>query len=198
MFHKVKVLVSYALILSIVMSLFATPAFAATPCDQDTAFMVSDGENDEAIDLSKCTLLLSDTLTLITDDDGKVVDVFESDMPSAYGSITADTNRRTITVNFYKSGRTYYVELTAKAKPDRWWIEELELRFRPKDFPDWDITKRTPTVKKNTCTVRGDFSYPNGAPSNVTVEVKWYIHTAGEYALEDFFGWSRTYTLDNP
>ena len=198
MFHKVKVLVSYVLVLSAVVSLLATPAFAVTSCNQDISFMVSGEENSEDIDLSKCTLVLSDTLTVITDNEGQVVNVIEGDVPSTYGSMTTETNNRIITVNFYKSGATYYVVLTAKAKPDRWWIEKLELKYRFKGFSSWGTSTKSPIGKQNTCSVSGKYSYPDAVPSNVTVDIKWYIHTAGEYALEDFFGWSKTYTLDNP
>ncbi len=195
---KIKTVLSFILMLSLGVSLLALPAFAVTADDNDVSVIVSDGENEDAIDLSKCTLLLSETITLVTDENGKVTDIVEGDLPSVCGTITSNTSNRVVTVNFYKSGSTYYVALTAKAKPDRWWIETLELSFRPKNFSDWDTTKRSPLGKQNTCTIIGKFSYPNGTPSNVTVEVKWYIHTAGEYALEDFFGWSKTYTLDNP
>ena len=70
---------------------------------------------------------------------------------------------------------------TITAKPSRWWVERVKMSV-PHSYT-------LPAIS---------WYYPDGAPENVTADVKHYVHVAGEYAPEDSYGWSGKYTMENP
>lgn len=187
------------IILAIAM-LFAVvvPASAASSSENRTPIELSEKEVS-TLDLSEFALIDSVTITAFLDENGNVVEVIEGDVPSVHNTITDSGTHYTAEVDFYESGGIYCVSITVTAKPSRWWIEKVKLSVLPKNGTDWMEREDTPGTKSNTHTVPAIcWYYPDGSPENVTAEVKFYLHTAGEYALEDQFVWSGTATMVNP
>lgn len=194
---KIKTVLSLILMLSLATSLLIEPAFALSPSEGNTPIILTDDEM-AALDLSEFTLVGSTTIITFFDENGNVVDVIEGDAPSTHSTTTYTGDHDVSVIRFYKSGSTYYVSITVTAKPSDWWVEKVKLSVLPTG-KDWIEREDGPESHKNPYHMPVlSWSYPEGSPANVTVDVKFYVHTRGEGMLDHYYGWSGKFTMENP
>lgn len=196
---RIKIVLSFILMFALSTQLFVAPAFA-TSSNENAAPIVLSDEEVAALDLAEFDLIDTSTITAFLDKDGKIVDIIEGDVASMRSTVTPSDTHFSAVIKFYKSGSTYYVSISVTAKPNRWWVETVELSVLPTGLSDWMTRKDSPGKNGgNTYNMPPlAWRYPNGSPTNVSVDVKYYVHTAGEWALEDYFAWSLKFTMENP
>lgn len=192
-----KRIVFIILVMSMIFAM-AVPASAASASENSAPIQLSE-EEMAALDFSEFTLIDSVITTVYLDEDGNVMEIEGDGVPSVYSSYTSRDTYYTTVTEFYKSGINYYVSITVTAKPSRWWVEKVKLSVLPTNGTDWMEREDAPGTKPNSYTLPAiGWYYPDGAPENVTADVKHYVHVAGEYALEDSYGWSGKYIMKDP
>lgn len=154
-------------------------------------------EEEANVDRAHSKLISETTLQIETDKNGNVINVYSADQPRPYSNTHEFGTNYTAKLKFYKSGGTYYVSLNATVDDSKWWFVKHQLKIRPKNNTKWFEHTNSYTSKPKSVSDEMYFSYPNGAPSKVTVEVKGYFSVRGPDFLDKTFRWD-TVTLDNP
>lgn len=160
--------------------------------------------NSEAIQLpvselpSDAVLIDTTTINFIVDKNGNLINVYEGYLITPYSNTHEWSGQDySASLYFYRSGSTYYVSLEAEADED-WWFTYHSLKIRPKNNSGWFTHSYSHETKPSTISDLMSFHYPDGAPSNVTVEVDGSFYLSSDNFLEKSFYWPSGITLDNP
>lgn len=154
----------------------------------DEAILLS--EEEANIDKSKSRLISQTTMEIVTDEKGNLINIYQKGQPRPYSSTTFG-KEYTATLNFYKSGGTYYVDLDASVDDSTWWFVKHQLQIRPKNNTNWFEHTNTYSSKPKSISDTMYFSYPNGAPSVVSVEVKGYFSVSGPGFFDKVQRWDK-------
>lgn len=139
------------------------------------------------------------TYTVVTDENHNLIDIYEGTSPISLldNSHTWNFDYATIYLNFYKSGSTYYVSMSAQAS-NGWWFTEHELKIRPLGNSGWFTHNNDYDNQPATISDLMYFSYPDGAPANVTVEVDGYFAVRSTGVLDHSYYWPWAITMSDP
>ncbi len=191
--RTLSLLVALAMVL-----LSATTAFAAAPGTGEAVQVFPSPEELEL--LNESNLISTETIHYFVDEDGNVADIVVGDGPMPYSNSFDGTYAEyIINLYFYKVQSTYYVSMTLSARKDGWGFDSHKMLIRPKNNTKW-MTHDTPheTHPKSVSDLMA-FTYPDGAPSNVSVEVKLGFTLTGKDLTDrvDIIPYL-IHTLDNP
>lgn len=185
------------LALALAAMLFVT-AFAITSNNSEAVFFEPTPEEIAMLDESN--LVAQETFFYIVDESGELVCISEKEALARGNTASLHTNSSyTSTAYFYKSGTNYYVRMDATAKEKRWFTKSV-MKILPKNNTQW-ITHNTPYETKPTkITDTMGFFYPNGAPTDVSVQVSVYFDLDADEPLGPIWGSVATKkaTLDSP
>lgn len=180
-----------ACVMAIVMVVPASASVIVTPASEAVCSYVSEIPEN-------ATLLDSESFLFVYDDNGKVT-CYDSSSPMFYDSSTIwDGDNYEATISFYQSGSTYYVKLSGSITDTRFWFTHHTLDIRPKNNSGWFSHDYSHETKPTSITDVISFNYPNGAPTDVSVEVKGSITVDGDGLLLYEYGYFGTRTLDDP
>lgn len=191
--RTLSLLIALAMVL-----LSATTAFAAVPGAGEPVQVFPSPE--ELALLNESNLISAETIHYFVDEDGDVVDVVVGDVPTPYAN-SQDFRGAHYVANlyFYKVNETYCVSLTATSNSG-YGFTKFVFKIRPKNGTQWMIHTTPCETRPTSISDVMAFTYPNGAPSNVTVEAKVDFTLRGDDFLELDTPWpfNSPYVLDNP
>lgn len=184
-----SLLVAFAMVFATAVPASAT--FIATPSSEAVCSYVSDVPEN-------ATLLDSQSFIFVSDDSGNIT-CYDANSPIPFdSSVVWDGNNFRADISFYQSGSTYYVKLYAYVTNTNYWFTNHTLNIRPKNNSDWFSHDYPHETKPKNITDTISFHYPNGAPDDVTVQVKGSITVDAEGLLAYEYGYFGSSTLDNP